>query len=70
MKRGRPRKAKKVINREFPGWLCPPIAPELKALPGREPHVLYDEPDDVELEQRRKLRTYGKALKIPILTEL
>ena len=44
---------------EYPSWICPRVPEILKTLPKREPHVLYDEPDDVEQEIRRKLRTYN-----------
>jgi hypothetical protein len=63
--RGRPKKPKKMVNRDFPQWMYRPIDPALQALPAREPHVLYDEPDEVELEQREKLRSYSRRKKEP-----
>jgi hypothetical protein len=54
-----------MVNRDFPQWMYRPIDPALQALPAREPHVLYDEPDEVELEQREKLRSYSRRKKEP-----
>lgn len=45
---------------EYPAWICPRVPEALENLPKRDPHVLYDEPDEVEQEQRRVLRQYGE----------
>lgn len=70
MTRGRkPRKVHKVED-GFPKWMCPTLPPALRDLPGREPHVLYDEPDEVELEVKKKLRTYSTRRKSLITKEV
>lgn len=44
---------------DYPEWLLPRLA-ELDGTP-RDPHIMYDEPDEVELEKLRRMRERRKS---------
>lgn len=49
---------------EYPHWLCPPLSPDYELLgKPREPHEIYDEPDEVAIQQNQRLNELRRSKK-------